>query len=259
MRNGFQFTNEELNQIVTERLAGLLPTQVTKVAWGYGSPSFTFSEFTGKEPKPQEPARSWKRPDLAYKHDDKEQGRPEAEEREYDLRSLALDILSAAWREAEDKWSDAAWVVALKKAFTTPEYGSPVGVLWDAYREAQTQLDEAYEALDKLTDPAGGVWASAVSRLVKAQEYALDKAGDFDTAARYIAVIDKEYGERENSMAPYYAHEQAGGPAAKDWDISYLSDYDRSWGGRPPVTQKVADQIEKQDAHVKRVSSLLGQ
>ncbi|MCE7081190.1 hypothetical protein [Streptomyces sp. ST2-7A] len=88
------------------------------------------------------------------------------------------------------------------------------------HQETRRALEKAFTAATTAPD---GQWRAGLARLVA------------DLAD--LAGLDKE--------------------AAK-WGYHSLSDYDRSWGGKPPAQGEITDLIEQQNDHIKRVAHLAG-
>ncbi|MEU5836380.1 hypothetical protein ABZ820_22300 [Streptomyces diacarni] len=250
----FSVTADELKEIFNVRLAPYLPANLKKVEprpSGLGN-NYTFKPFTGREPRPEEPERYWNDPKLAFRHMDKEAGRPEAGEDEYDLRDKARYFLSEAYRQARIEWRNAAHVAELKIVVKDTDDR------WKAHGQAKRAVEAAFAYLR--TPEAAREWTSAVSRLIDAQDAYMAAAVAFDARAQEIAEVhDRHF--HEEMLGWNEALVAAGYPQATDWHITSVGDYGKNhWEEYDPHT--IAGQaetlIKEQEVHVAKVSRLAG-
>lgn len=248
----YKFTGEQLTEILN-RLRRYLPQKLTTVTPAYGSLRYTFTPFTGLEPKPEEPARYWEDPKLAYKHADEEKGRPVATEAEYELREIARFILDEAYDKARVEWQSARHVAELKTA------AKGVGDLWKAHQQAKRANAAAFAYL---RDPAAAKeWPAAISRLVDTHDTYMAAAIAFDARAQGIAEVHDQ--NRHEEMLGYdEALTAAGFPEAKDWLIASVDEYGTDYRGeyrKYTSAGQAQSLIKEQETHVAKVSALTAQ
>lgn len=252
--HAFQVTDAELKDIFTVRLAPYLPSHLTKVEprpSGWGN-SYTFKSFTGREDEPVVPHRYYDDPKLCYPSQDREAGRPEASEAEYDLRERARYFLDEVYREARIEWRNARYIAALKAVVKN------TGDLYKQYGQAKTAVDAAYAYL---RDPeAAKEWPTAVSRLIDTHGVLVAAAAAFDERAQEIAEVHEQHLHEE---APGYdeALKAAGYPEAREWPIASEHHYGKSYRGEyDPHTLSGQAQalIREQEGHVAKVGRLSG-
>ncbi|MFB7592350.1 hypothetical protein [Streptomyces sp. NPDC056169] len=250
--SSYKFTGEQLTEIL-DRLRPHLPAKLTTVTPAYGSLRYTFTPFTGLEPKPTEPNRCWEHPNLAYKHLDEKAGRPIAAEAEYELREIARHILDDVYSQARVEWKNARHVAQLKQVV------KDASNLWKAHQQALRAVEAAFAYL---RDPqAATEWQPAVSRLVDTQDTYLAAAIAFDQRAREIAEVH-EQNMHEEMLGYDEALIAAGFPEAKDWLISSVDEYGADYRGeygRYTAAGQAQRLIKEQEAHVAKVGSLTNQ
>jgi hypothetical protein len=248
----YKFTAEQLTEILN-RLRPYLPRQLTTVTPSYGSLRYTFTPFTGLEAKPEEPARYWEDPVLAYKHSDEQAGRPVATGAEYELREIARFILDEAYDRARVEWKNARHVAELKTA------AKGTGDLWKAHQQAKRAVEAAFAYL---RDPAAAKeWPAAVSRLVDTHDTYLTAAIAFDDRAQQIAEVH-DRNHHEEMLGNDEALTAAGFPEAKDWPIASTYDYGNNYRGeysKYTAAGQAQSLIKEQEAHVAKVGALTGQ
>ncbi|MBH1937825.1 hypothetical protein I5Q34_26740 [Streptomyces sp. AV19] len=250
----FQVTADELKEIFNVRLAPYLPANLEKVEphpSGWGN-SYTFKPFTGREARPEEPERYWDDSRLAYRHVDKDAGRTESNEDEYDLREKARFFLSEVYRQARIEWRNAAHVAELKDVV------KDTGDRWKAHSQAKRAVEAAFAYL---RDPeAAKEWTAAISRLVDAQDAYLTAAIAFDLRAQEIAEVhDRNF--HEHMLGFDEALVAAGYPEAKDWHIAPGDYYGKDYRGEydaHTIAGQAQTLITEQDAHVAKVGRLAG-
>ncbi|MEW2393043.1 hypothetical protein AB0933_32250 [Streptomyces venezuelae] len=250
----FQVTADELKDIFNTRLAPYLPAHLTNVepnpsGWGI---SYTFKPFTGREDEPREPRRYYDDPKLCYRHQDREAGRPEAGEAEYDLREKARHFLDEVYSEARTEWRNARYIAALKAVVKN------TGDLYKQYGQARTAVDAAYAYLRE--PEAAKEWPTAVSRLIDAHGALKAAATAFDERAQQIAEVDEEHFHEE---MPGYdeALKAAGYPEGKHWPIASPRDYGTNYRGeydRATLSGQAQTLIREQEEHVAKVGRLAG-
>ncbi|MEU2873029.1 hypothetical protein ABZ769_28160 [Streptomyces olivoreticuli] len=250
----FKVTADELKEIFNVRLAPYLPASLEKVEphpSGWGN-SYTFKPFTGKESRPEEPERYWDDPKLAYRHVDKDAGRPEASEDEYDLREKARFFLSEVYRQARIEFRNAVHVAELKAVV------KDTGDLWKANGQAKSAVEAAFAYL---RDPeAAKEWPAAVSRLVDAQDAYMAAAIAFDLRAQEIAEVHHR-NFHEEMLGYDEALVAAGYPEARDWHIASENDYGKNYRGEydpGTIAGQAQNLIKEQEAHVAKVGRLSG-
>ncbi|MFE9736128.1 hypothetical protein ACFYO9_37380 [Streptomyces sp. NPDC005863] len=250
----FQVTADELKEIFNVRLAPYLPAHLTKAEpnpSGWGN-TYTFKPFTGREPKPETPRRYYDDPKLCFRHQDREAGRPEADEAEYDLREKACHFLDQVYDQARSEWRNARYIADLKTVV------SNTGDLFKQHGQAKTAVDAAFTYL---RDPkAATEWPAAVSRLIDTHSTLMAAAIAFDERARQIAEVHEQHLYEE---APGYdeALKAAGYPQARDWPIASVHDYGRNYHGeydRYTLSGQAQALIKEQEEHVAKVGRLTG-
>ncbi|MEU1134131.1 hypothetical protein ABZ383_30460 [Streptomyces sp. NPDC005900] len=250
----FQVTADEYKDIFNVRLAPYLPAHLAKVEpnpSGRGI-TYTFKPFTGREPRPEEPRRYFDDPKLCYRHQDREAGRPEADEAEYDLREKACHFLSEVYTQARIEWRNAAHITDLKATVKN------TGDLYKQYVQAKTAVDAAFAYL---RDPdAAKEWPAAVSRLIDTHDALKTAAKTFDDRAQEIAEVHEkhlhEYGYGDDE-----ALKIAGFPEGKDWPIASTYDYGRNYRGEygsQTLSGQAQALIREQEEHVAKVGRLTG-
>ncbi|WP_424893295.1 hypothetical protein [Streptomyces sp. XH2] len=250
----FKVTADELKNIFNVRLAPYLPANLEKVEphpSGWGN-SYTFKPFTGREARPEEPECYWEDPKLAYRHVDKEAGRPEAGEDEYDLREKARFFLSEVYRQARIEWRNAAHVTELKAVV------KDTGDRWKAHSQAKHAVEAAFAYLR--APEAAKEWTAAISRLVDAQDAYLAAAIAFDVRAQEIADVHSR-NFHEYMLGCDEALVAAGYPEAKDWHIASDDYYGKNYRGEydpHTIAGQAQTLIKEHDAHVAKVSRLSG-
>ncbi|MGW5529411.1 hypothetical protein [Streptomyces xanthochromogenes] len=186
--------------------------------------SFEFKTFIGTEEEPERPNVIWS----------------------YDLPEPVSKILSAEYDTAHALWIDAKYIRTLKAV--AAQHNAPAK--WDAYTRARAAMNDAFNALNTTAD---NQWNAAVSRLVAAQETALETAKAWDGTARQIAEVHYDH---SSSYLPWSAaHEQAG-LSAKDWDVQDRDAYTDTYNTHTPLVGKVQDAINEQRNHLRTVASL---
>ncbi|MEU6054207.1 hypothetical protein ABZ829_27775 [Streptomyces xanthochromogenes] len=185
---------------------------------------FVFRPFNGTEPEPRRP-RAISSDALPYN---------------------VSSLLSAEYDTAYGLWIDAKYVRTLKS--TAAAYNVPAK--WTAYRQARTQMDEAFQALSTTPDTR---WNAAISRLVTVQQATREAAGTWDRAAREIAAVHYEHRESDLNWATAY---ELAGFDAHDWDVRDHHEYTNTYRTNLPLSGHVQDAISEQRAHLRTVASL---
>ena len=250
--SSYKFTSAQFTDILN-RLRPHFPANLTSVEPRTYSINYTFTPFTGLEPKPAEPDRYWEDPQLAYEHTDKNAGRPAASEAEYELREFARFVLIGAYQQARIAWKDARHVAQLK---TTVK---DTGARWKAHAQAKSAVEAAFAYLRE--PQAATEWPAAVSRLVDAQDTYMAAALAFDERALEIAEVHSE-NFHEEMLGYDEALIAAGFPEAKDWPIGSVHDYGADYSGeygRYTLAGPAQRLIKEQEAHVAKVGRLTGQ
>ncbi|MFF9593854.1 hypothetical protein ACF1FX_32500 [Streptomyces sp. NPDC014646] len=189
----------------------------------YNTIRFDFAEFTGAETDPDLPRKAWDDPQVT---------------------AAARDLLEEEYREAHNLWYDAAYVralTALRPAATQA---------WGTFDQARTQLDEVFAALATTDDTH---WHAAVSRLVTAQDQALDAARAWDEQAAALVEVNERFLYSDLPRRDAYAR---AGLDTTGWVIGDSYNY-RGYGERPLVRQMSAV-ITQQREHLQTVASLTG-
>lgn len=250
----FQVTADELKEIFNVRLVPYLPSHLTKVQpnpSGWGN-RYTFKPFTGREPKPEEPSRSYDDPKLCYPRQDREAGRPEADEAEYDLREKARYFLDQVYDEARTQWRNAAHIADLKSTV------KDTSDLFKQYGQAKRAVDAAFAYL---RDPeAAKEWPAAISRLIDTHNDLKTAAEAFDDRAQEIAEVHEKH-LHEYGYGYDEALKIAGFPEGKDWPIASPDDYGANYRGeydRYTLRGQAQALIAEQEEHVAKVGRLTG-
>ncbi|MFI6055735.1 hypothetical protein ACIBCO_37335 [Streptomyces violascens] len=185
--------------------------------------SFEFREFTGAEGRPERPEASW----------------------DGTLPRPVGDLLTAEYAAAYALWNDAAYVRTLKSVVTDQTGAS---AQWTAYTTARAALDDVYASLNTTPDTH---WRATLSRLIIAQDAALEAATVWDRTARLIARVHCDY--CDSSLGWRQAYERAGIDAT-DWLVRDIEDYD----GTGYRARRVQETITDQRRHLKTIASLAG-
>ncbi|MBQ0855721.1 hypothetical protein J8N05_47055 (plasmid) [Streptomyces sp. BH-SS-21] len=234
---GYEITPAGMDEIFA-RLRPHLPTYLKAVHHHRYSIQYEFATFTGREKEPSTPD-VYTDPKLACGSDD---------EAERALRKAARRILVDLYRQASQRWQDAAYVADLKETV------GDASTRWQAYEREIKALESAYAYLR--TPEAAAEWPSALSRMVDAQDRAMAAASAFDDRAWEIARVHETHLYAD--LGHDAALERAGYPEAKDWDIASADTYASSWGPGVPLTEQVRRLITDQDTHVAKVGRLSG-
>ncbi|MFJ2883392.1 hypothetical protein [Streptomyces sp. NPDC087272] len=187
----------------------------------YNNVTFDFVLFTGTEREPVLTREAWS-----------DDGLPAA----------ARSLLEEEYREAHTLWYDAAYVHALGVLRHT------VTPAWGDYLQARTRMDKAFAALATTADTH---WHAAVSRLVTAQDQALEAAQVWDEQAARVAAVHERF------RASYIPRDEAYARAGLDptgWVIGYASDYPDYRG--TPLVRQTTTAIKQQREHLQTVASL---
>lgn len=252
--NEYRLTSDQVNEIFNVRLRPHLPAYLTKVEPKTYHVRYTFTPFTGQEPKPMTPERYWEKdPNLAFRHMDEQAGRPIGTEAEYELREAARFLLDDVYRAARIEWRNARHVADLKTTVKN------TGDLFKAHNQAKRAVEAGFSYLRDTE--AAKEWPAAVSRLVDAQDTYMKAAIAFDERALEIAEVhDKHF--HEEMLGYTEALVTAGYPEAKDWPIQSTYDYGRNYAGeydRSTLAGQAQALITEQEAHVAKVGRLTGQ
>jgi hypothetical protein len=251
--NEYRLTGQQIDEIFNIRLRPHLPAYLTKVEPHTYHIRYTFKPFTGREPEPETPNRYWEDPNLAYRHQDEQAGRPVATDAEYELREAARFLLNDVYLAAHIEWKNARHVADLKSVVKN------TGDLWKAHNQAKRAVEDAFAYL-RDTD-AAKEWPAAVSRLVDAQDAYLAAAIAFDDRASEIAEVhDRHF--HEEMLGYDEALVAAGFPEAKDWPIASTYDYGKNYCDEyssSTLAGQAQALIKEQEAHVAKVGRLTGQ
>lgn len=243
--SGFTITGTDLNEIFDNRLRPYLPDHLVCIEPGDYGVHYVFKPYAGTEAEPSEPSSTWKDPKLAYEHNDKEAGRPVAEEAEYDLREKARYYLSEVYGAALEKWRKAAHVAKL-----TPVMRAAVPA-WDAFTKAEQDLAKLYEQRTQTPDTD---WRRYLAVLVDAQEAYLEASRIWDREAAAIAQVHGDFAYSDYSYEK--AQQLTGIDGAEDWDVSSADCYRSDWGGTPPATEKAVKTVKEQNDRLMKIARL---
>ncbi|MGW4551732.1 hypothetical protein ACWEN4_36130 [Streptomyces violaceorubidus] len=233
----FQITSEEMREIHA-RLTPHFPPYLRAIEpnpYGRGL-RFVFAPFTGREPEPCTPRSFYNDPQLSFSESNSET--------EYLLREKAGVVMSNLYEAAREEWQVAAYVADLRDVVKDAPYR------WTQYVLASQELEKAFAYLR--TPAAATEWPAAISRLIDAQDLARAAAAAFDERAADIAHVHDRHLYADLTHGEALA--KAGHPEAKDWHIG------DGFGGHftGGLVEKVDRQIKEQEAHLSRVSRLVG-
>ncbi|MFF5638249.1 hypothetical protein [Streptomyces sp. NPDC012825] len=199
----------------------------------FGSATFYFRAFTGREPRPEMPREAWSDPALT-----REQRRE----------------LDGQYTVAESLWSQGRLRI---QAAPVLHRAAP---LWQAWKEAEALLRETFEAFRHSPD---GMWRAQLLRLTEAEQSALEAARAWDTVAEELSLL-----AAEQRRAATEGHElelttvaAELGLDASGWVIHWPDDYSPrpySWEHQTPVVRALTTEIEQQRKRLKEVARLAG-
>ncbi|MEV7080052.1 hypothetical protein AB0N88_16125 [Streptomyces sp. NPDC093516] len=250
--HSYRLTGPQVEEIFNVRLRPYLPSYLVKLEPHTYHVRYTFTPFTGHEAEPETPARCLEDPNLAYRHTDKEAGRPVADDAEYELRSAARDLLDDVYRAARAQWRNARHVAELKATVKN------AGDLLKTHHQARRAVEAAFAYLRE--PQAATEWPAVLSRLIDAQDAYLAAAVAFDERAREIAKVH-DRNTHEEMLSYAEALTAAGYPEGGSWPIVSAEDYDNhTWGSYGSATTAGQAQalIKEQEAHVARIARLSG-
>ncbi|MEU9983739.1 hypothetical protein [Streptomyces sp. NPDC050856] len=199
----------------------------------FGSVTFYFRTFTGREPRPEMPREAWNDPALTYE-----------QKRELD----------AQYTVAESLWSQGRLRI---QAAPVMRRAAP---LWQAWKEAEALLRETFEAFRHSPD---GMWRAQLLRLTEAEQTALAAASAWDAVAEELSLL-----AAEQRRAATEEHELELTTVAKElgldasgWDIHWPDDYtprSYSWQHQTPTVRALTTEIEQQRDRLREVARLAG-
>ncbi|MFF5393265.1 hypothetical protein ACFY5H_33985 [Streptomyces sp. NPDC013012] len=199
----------------------------------FGSATFYFRAFTGREPRPAMPREAWDDPALTYE-----------QKRELD----------AQYTVAESLWSQGRLRIQAAPVMR------PAAPLWQAWKEAEALLRETFEAFRHSPD---GMWRAQLLRLTEAEQSALEAARAWDTVAEELSLLAAEQRrtateEHELELTTVAAEL---GLDASGWAIHWPNDYAPlafSWQRQTPTGRALTAEIEQQRKRLKEVARLAG-
>jgi hypothetical protein len=191
----------------------------------YNKVAFTFAPFTGAEEEPNAPAGL-----LA----------------DESLPPAVRDLIEEEYREARRLWNIARYIRDLKAAT------GGASAMWEAYASATARMITLFAAMDSTSDSH---WRGALSRLVAAQEAALEAAARWDDQARRIALVHDQF--IHTGLTPTQAYE-AVGVDARRWNIGSFKDYAVSYGRCLSAVPTIREAVIRQREHLRRVAELAG-
>ncbi|MFC9734298.1 hypothetical protein ACFWGM_35510 [Streptomyces roseolus] len=198
----------------------------------FGSATFYFHAFTGREPRPEMPREAWDDPALTYE-----------QKRELD----------AQYTVAESLWSQGRLRI---QAAPVMRRAAP---LWQAWKETEALLRETFEAFRHSPD---GMWRAQLLRLTEAEETALAAAKAWDAVAEELSLLAAEQRRASTEGHELELTTVAAelGLDASDWSIHWPDDYTSrsySWPQTPTVRALTAE-IERQRERLREVARLAG-
>jgi hypothetical protein len=205
--------------------------------------------FTGREARPEIPAE-WNAVHPSEEHLP-ENYRPWTQRRE------EMDVVEKAWAQARFTYRVGQ---LLKDPYGNGYSGTPAVQLWERYAAARDTLTEAYAALD--TTP-NDMWNAALLRIIDAKEPATKAARNWDDAAVEFAKLDqwllRELGEQHHPSHAIVTAAKTHGVDITDWTISYLSEYESSWGHRETASGHIERVIETGDERIAALKQYTGE
>lgn len=208
-----------------------------KPTWLDGRYEYTFREFTGDEPRPENPAYP------GYVPDEEQTAEDKARMREYHERMAEIDSADKAWQQARYRRQITPLAEAAVKA------RPPVD-------EALSAMTEAWEALD-----SAPVWPVAVKRLIDAQDKARTEMGRWVDG--YAYPLAKAEGSQSHYIREHVADwrdiaEKVTGTRI-GWDIGWYYKGDHHVGSYSSDPWGELDEtIRKQRARLEEITRLSG-
>ncbi|SEE61296.1 hypothetical protein [Streptomyces sp. TLI_105] len=199
----------------------------------FGTVTFYFRAFTGRESRPEMPREAWDDPALTWK------------------QKCELD---SQYTVAQSLWSQGRLRI---QAAPVLRRAAP---LWQAWTTAQSELREAFEVFRHTSD---GMWRAQLLRLTDAERAALDAARAWDAVAEELSLLAAEQrrdaGEEHELELETVAREL--GLDASDWVIRWPDDYTPraySWPHQTPLVRALTAEIEQQRERLMEVARLVG-
>ncbi|MEU6621905.1 hypothetical protein ABZ926_14170 [Streptomyces litmocidini] len=199
----------------------------------FGTVTFYFRAFTGREPRPEMPREAWDDPALTWE-----------QKRELDSQ----------YTVAESLWSQGRLRI---QAAPVMRRAAP---LWQAWKTAQAELRETFEAFRHTPD---GMWRAQLLRLTDAERSALDAATAWDAVAEELSLLAAE--QRREAVEEHELELETVarelGLDASDWVIHWPDDYTpRSypWPHQTPLVRALTAEIEQQRERLAEVDRLAG-
>ncbi|MFJ5098983.1 hypothetical protein [Streptomyces sp. NPDC088557] len=199
----------------------------------FGSATFYFRAFTGREARPEMPVEAWDDPVLTRE-----------QKRELDAQ---YTVAASLWSQGRLR-TQAAPVI---------RRAAP---LWQAWKTAQNQLTETFDAFRSSPD---GMWRAQLLRLTEAEETALAAATAWDAVAEELSLLAAEQRREatEEGELELTAVAKELGLDASGWTIHWPDDYTPhpcSWEHQTPLVRSLTTRIAQQRERLREVARLAG-
>lgn len=209
------------------------PHYVRAEAAPFGTVTYYFRPFTGREARPEMPKEAWSDPALTH-----------GQKRELDAQ---YTVAASLWSQ---NWLRIQAAPVLHRA----------APLWQVWQEAEALLRETFEAFRHSPD---GMWRAQLLRLTEAEETALAAATAWDTAAEELSLLAAEQrrAATEEHELKLTAVATELGLDASGWTIHWPDDYtprSYSWQCQTPTVRALTSGIEQQRERLREVARLAG-
>ncbi|MFE6460417.1 hypothetical protein ACFVP0_23570 [Streptomyces cinereoruber] len=197
----------------------------------FGSATFHFKAFTGREPRPETPLAAWSDSELTYEQ-------KKELDRQYDA--------------ARTLWSQMRLRL---RAAPVVRRAAP---LWQGWKDAEAGLRRVFAAFWSTPD---GMWRAQLLKLTDAERAALAAARAWDEVAEELSLLAAEHRREvgEDEDLPLQAVAQELGLDASDWEISWPDEYKAgpySWDSRTPMVRRIDAEAKRQRERLAEVARL---
>ncbi|MFB7453495.1 hypothetical protein [Streptomyces sp. NPDC056194] len=199
----------------------------------FGTVTYYFHAFSGRETRPEMPREAWDDPALTWE-----------QKRELDSQYI---VAASLWSQGRLRIQAAP---VLRRA----------APLWQAWTTAQAELRQTFDAFRHAPD---GMWRAQLLRLTDAERSALAAAQAWDAVAEELSLLAAE--QRRDATEEHELELETVAREldldASDWVIHWPDDYmprSYSWEHQTPVVRACTAEIEQQRERLTEVAHLAG-